>query len=173
MFRRWKAVGSAERGKETVRARAGLEKFAIAAQSWLRLDSATLRNRLHRRKDEVLSPLEFKELFRQESELLFQADEALPPAEDKTEVATPGPRRDPRFATLGLTASVWLFRRRIRSATFNLGVLKGAARARFVPGTSTIYPRSQVADTWAHGWSAWRALGEGVPRDDPYLATRH
>jgi GNAT superfamily N-acetyltransferase len=114
------------------------------------------------------TPLDFEQLFRKESDLLSQADEGQTGTPDKIDVATPGPVGEPwiRYTPVdrvGLAFSGG----GIRSATFNLGVLKALHELgllKHVDYLSTVSGGGYVG-AW---WSAWRARwGKEFPETIP------
>jgi Patatin-like phospholipase len=107
------------------------------------------------------TPSDFEQLFRKESELLSQADEEHEGKPDKADVTTPGPAGEPwiRYTPedrVGLAFSGG----GIRSATFNLGVLKALHELgllKHVDYLSTVSGGGYVG-AW---WAAWRARWGG------------
>jgi GNAT superfamily N-acetyltransferase len=113
-------------------------------------------------------PPDFESLFEEETKLLFQADEGQTATPDKVDVATPGPAGEPwiRYTPIdrvGLAFSGG----GIRSATFNLGVLKALHELgllKHVDYLSTVSGGGYVG-AW---WSAWRARwGKEFPEAVP------
>ena len=109
----------------------------------------------------MADPLNFEELFRRESELLAQASEGRTGTPEPREVSTPGPAGEPwvrcaPVARVGLAFSGG----GIRSATFNLGVLKALHELgvlKHVDYLSTVSGGGYIG-AW---WSAWRARWGG------------
>ena len=116
----------------------------------------------------MASPPDFESLFEEEDKLLSQADEAHTGTPDKVDVATPGPAGEPwiRYTPVdrvGLAFSGG----GIRSATFNLGVLKALHELgllKHIDYLSTVSGGGYVG-AW---WSAWRARwGKEFPEAIP------
>jgi GNAT superfamily N-acetyltransferase len=115
----------------------------------------------------VSAPLEFKSLFEKEQDLLCEAGESWP-AQSEIDAETPGPAGEPwiRYTPanrVGLAFSGG----GIRSATFNLGVLKALHELgvlKHVDYLSTVSGGGYVG-AW---WSAWRARwGKEFPEAVP------
>ena len=109
----------------------------------------------------MANPLNFEKLFRKERELLAQADERRTGTAEPPEVSTPGPAGEPwvRCAPVdrvGLAFSGG----GIRSATFNLGVLKALHELgvlKHVDYLSTVSGGGYIG-AW---WTTWRARWGG------------